>query len=302
MVLKVVWGRRGWSGVSAGIGLLVLGVLCVKMPGQILHASGPRPSFQVTTIKPSAFNETRSGMGFTAGGRGFNATNATVRDLIQEAYNVKSANQILGASGWMTTEKFDIEARMDDPTAGQLATLPLEKKIEQTRLMLQSLLEERFALKLSETSKETSLFTLVAVKGGAKLQPTAMAPAGSDGTNSPHPAVGPRLMRKGPGRVEATGVGMPMLTDFLSRQRELGATGGFTVGDLVVDKTGLTGMYDWSLSWSPDDGSSGDRPAENADAPSLFTALQEQLGLRLERGKAEVEVLVIDHVERPTEN
>ncbi len=92
-----------------------------------------------------------------------------------------------------------------------------------------------------------------------------------------------------------------MLAEMLSQQPELGSEGGFTLGELVVDKTGLTGAYDWRLTWTPDaPGQAG--TATNADAPSLFTALQEQLGLKLERSKTTVEVLVIDHVERPSAN
>jgi uncharacterized protein (TIGR03435 family) len=280
--------------------LLPVVFLSVRLSAQILHVTGARPSFEVATIKPSKLDETRSGMGFSAGGRGFTSTNATVRDMIQEAYNVKSANQIQGASGWMTTEKFDIEARMDDSEVALLATLSMEEKIRQVRLMLQSLLEERCGLKLSEGSRESSFFLLLPALGGPRLKPTQMVPAGPSSNSPAHPAIGPRVLRKGPGKVEATGVSMGMLTDMISRQPELGADGGFTVGDLVVDKTGLSGMYDWALTWEPVvDDQTRDAIGEAA-GPSLFTALQEQLGLRLQRTKGQVEVLVIDHITRPS--
>jgi uncharacterized protein (TIGR03435 family) len=302
-----MWKSAGWGcggimlRISGAMGLMVgVGMGGLPMRAQILHASGPRPSFQVATIKPSAKDETRAEMKFTAGGRGFSTTNATVRDLIQESYNVKSADQIVGASGWMTTEKFDIDARLEDAEAELMKTMPMDKRIDQVRLMGQSLLEERFGLKLSESTRESAFFELVAAKGGAKLKPSEMAPADPNGVNVPHPVAGPRMARRGPGRLEATGEGLPMLTDALSRMPELGAQGGFTVGELVVDKTGLTGMYDWTLNWSPDTGSG--TPPENPEAPSLFTALEEQLGLKLMKAKAAVEVLVIDHVERPSEN
>jgi uncharacterized protein (TIGR03435 family) len=282
--------------------LVVIVMLAPLAHSQILHASGPRPSFQVATIKPSKPDETRAGMSLSDGGRGFITTNATVRDLIQEAYNVKAANQIVGANGWMTTDKFDIEARLEDSQFAKLANAPIGDKIQQIRLMLQSLLEERFALKLSESTRQSSFFSLVQTKGGSKMKPTAMAPADPNGVNLPHPVMGPSLTRKGPGKFEATGVSIPMLADALSRLSELGATGGFTIGELVVDKTGLPGSYDWSLTWTPDSGNEGGDVAQNANAPSLFTALQEQLGLKLERTKGQVEVLVIDHVERPSAN
>jgi uncharacterized protein (TIGR03435 family) len=270
------------------------------LSAQILHVTGARPSFEVATIKPSKPDETQSAMGFSAGGRGFTETNATMRDLIQEAYNVKSANQIQGASGWMTTERFDIEARMDDAEVASLATLPIEEKIREVRLMLQSLLEERCGLKLSESTRETSFFLLLPAQGGAKLKPTQMVPADTNGNSPARPAIGPRLLRKGPGKLEATGVSMPMLTDMISRQPELGAEGGFTVGDLVADKTGLSGMYDWTLTWEPETEDQIRDAAGNTEGPSFFTALQEQLGLRLQKTKGQVEVLVIDHVTRPS--
>jgi bla regulator protein BlaR1 len=278
---------------------LALGL--ARMPvifGQILKVSGPRPSFEVATIKASSKDETGSAMGITDGGRGFKTGNATVRDLIQEAYNLKSTDQVLGASGWMTTEKFDVEARMDDAQADLLKAMPMGQKIDQVRLMVQSLLAERFGLKLHESTRENSFFALEVAKGGAKLKPTAMAAADPHSVNAPHPVVGPLVHWMGPGKLQATGVAVGTLTEELSRMPELGSQGGFTMGELVVDKTGLTGMYDWTLTWSPDNGS-GEK-AENGDAPSLYTALQEQLGLKLVKAKGPVEVVVIDHIEKPT--
>ena len=221
--------------------------------------------------------------------------------LIQEGYNVKSTSQILGATGWMTTEKFDVEARLEDAEFTHLAALPMDGKIDQIRLMVQSLLAERFGLKLESSTRQSSFFTLVEAKGGSKLKPSAMAPADPNGIHVPHPVNGPSLARKGPGKLEAAGVGMPLLTDTISRMPELGSDGGFTIGDLVVDKTGLTGSYDWSLNWSPINGNGGDVDL-NAGAPSLFTALQEQLGLKLQRAKGPVEVLVVQQVQRPSAN
>ena len=280
---------------------VLLGVVrMIPMYGQALKATGPLPSFEVATIRASSKDEARAAMGFTAGGRGFYTINATARDLIQEAYNLKSTDQIQGASGWMTTEKFDIEARMEDAQADLLKPMPMDKKVDQVRLMVQSLLAERFGLKLHETTREGSFFELVVAKGGAKLKPTAMAAADPHGVNAPHPAVGPELHWKGPGKLQATGVGLGTLTENLSRMPELGSQGGFTMGVLVVDKTGLTGMYDWTLNWSPDNGSGG--KTENDDAPSLYTALQEQLGLKLVKARGPVDAVVIDHIDKPSEN
>jgi uncharacterized protein (TIGR03435 family) len=187
---------------------------------------------------------------------------------------------------------------MDDAQADQLKPMPMDKKVDQVRLMMQSLLAERFGLKLHESTRESSLFELVVAKGGPKLKPTKMAAADPHGVNAPHPAVGPLVHLEGPGKIQATGVGLGALAEELSGMPELGSQGGFTMGELVVDKTGLKGMYDWTLNWSPDNESGG--KTENADAPSLFTALQEQLGLKLVKAKGPVEVVVIDHIDKPT--
>jgi uncharacterized protein (TIGR03435 family) len=281
--------------------IFVVGVAnAAPIGGQALHASGPLPSFETATIKASSKDETRSSMGFTAGGRGFNTTNATVRDLIQEAYNLKSTDQVMGANGWMITEKFDVEARMDDAQADRLKAMPRPEKIDQVRLMVQSLLADRFRLKLHESTRKSSYFELEQAKGGAKLKPTRLAAPDPFGVNAPHPAVGPQMVRKGPGTLQATGVGVSMLAEALSRMPELGSQGGFTMGELVVDRTGLTGMYDWTLNWSPDNGSAAETP--NPDTPSLFEALQEQLGLKLVKAKGAVEVVIIDDVRHPSEN
>ena len=267
---------------------------------QILHSSGPAVSFEVATIKPSDPGETQFSMSFTACGRGFQATNATVLDMVQEAWNAKSTNEIEGASGWIKTERFDIAARMTDAEAASLRALPLEERITQARLMLQSLLRDRCGLKLHSSMRESTFFELLPAKGGPKLKLTQMVPADPVTGAAAHPAAAPRIQRRARGQVEATAASMSTLTDFLARLAELGSTGGFSVGELIVDKTGLTGAYDWTLNWTPQNDASA--VASAGAGPSLYTALQEQLGLQLKKTRGDVETLVIDHVERPTEN
>lgn len=281
--------------------LLFITILFIasRLPAQIVHASGPRPSFEVATIKPASPDETQSGMGFSDGGRGFHTSNATVRDLIQEAWNVKSTDQIEEAPGWASGQKFDIEARMSDAQATSLASLPFGERVRQVRLMLQMLLENRCELKVHSSTRKSTFFTLLPAKGGPKLKPTQMIPADPATKTPAHPAVGPKVQSKGSGRVEATGASMPMLTEFISRQPELGFSGGFTLGELIVDKTGLFGAYDWILAWQPESDSNPDTTG-NLNGPSFFTALREQLGLELKKTKGQVEVLVIDHVTPPS--
>jgi uncharacterized protein (TIGR03435 family) len=162
------------------------------------------------------------------------------------------------------------------------------------RERLRALLAERFQLTLHRETKEQSVYALVVAKGGPKLQ-----------QGQAKEATGPRgpMMRMGRGELSGQGVELEMLTRTLSSQ----------LGRTVIDRTGLKGNFDFKLTWTPDPGQSAGPPGglpAGADAPpppdpngpSVFTALQEQLGLRLESQKGPVEMLVIDRVEKPSEN
>jgi uncharacterized protein (TIGR03435 family) len=175
-----------------------------------------------------------------------------------------------------------------------------DAKFEQFRLMVQSLLEDRFKLKVSTCMKELPVYALVVAKNGPHLTPAHVAPEAV----MKHM---PTLAGWSTGELKTGAVSMRMFTSFLSGRPETG-------GRVVVDATSLTGSYDFTLNWTPDDVHSaqvngGDpgmvaaspSPPESS-APSFLTALQEQLGLKLESRKAPVEVLVIDHVEEPTPN
>jgi bla regulator protein blaR1 len=223
---------------------------------------------------------------------GLTATGLTVKFLIGFAYDVKDF-QISGGPGWIDSEHYDIEAKIDDATAEALKKLPLDQMLEQRRIMLRSLLADRFKLKVTESSKELPIYALVVAKNGPKLTKST---AGS----SPE---GPRrMMRFGLGELSGTAT-MGLLAEQISRQ----------VDREVVDKTGLQGDYDFTLHFAPerpmpmpggpgDSGPGGAAPPPDSSAPSLFTALQEQLGLKLEPQKGPVKMLIIDSVERPSEN
>jgi uncharacterized protein (TIGR03435 family) len=170
--------------------------------------------------------------------------------------------------------------------------------------MVQALLADRFKLKVSHQTKELPVYALVVAKGGPKLTETQVPPPTPDGTAAPNR--GFRGIRMGgPGQLTGTNIDMGLLADLLSGQRELGR--------LVIDQTGLKGNYDWTLKWTPDrsdpmfkapDGGqpSGDALPADSSGPSLFTALEEQLGLKLEARKGPVETLVIDSIEKSSEN
>jgi uncharacterized protein (TIGR03435 family) len=169
--------------------------------------------------------------------------------------------------------------------------------------MVQSLLAERFNLKVSHETRELPVYALVIAKNGPKLTPTTappVAPPGDRPPGEPNPH-NRGIMMKGNGDLTGSGTSISLLADVLSRQQELG-------NRLVLDKTGLTGDYDWTLKWTPTSMSPASGadvtppPAGDSSAPSLFTAIQEQLGLKLEPQKGKVAVVVIDHIDPPSAN
>jgi uncharacterized protein (TIGR03435 family) len=218
-----------------------------------------QPAFEVASVKVD-HSEGRGGQLKTLG-QGVEFTNSTLQACIRWAYDLRDF-QIIGAPGWLNTERYDILAKAAAPNAS----------VQQKRLTLQTLLAERFKLQLHRERKEMPVYSLVIAKSGAKLQKTT-----SDASSS----------SDGRGSINDRGATAAILAKQLSTQLER----------IVVDKTGLTEKYDLKLEWAPE------LDADSAPGPSVFTAIQEQLGLRLESAKGDVEVIVIDHIERvPTEN
>jgi uncharacterized protein (TIGR03435 family) len=259
----------------------------------------------VASIKPMKSVPDRIFFRMTPGG-GFSGNAVTVKFLIEEAYNIKDA-QLVGAPSWTDTERYDIEAKPDDATGAALDKLTPEQRRDQLRLMLQNLLKDRFQLVVTHDSKELPVYALVVAKTGPKVKPSTFNPAEHSADAPRAPGVGgpagPGIMMNGRGSLKVTYADMSQLANVLSR----------FAGRPVVDKTGLTAKYDFELKWTPDDTmptgpSTGprppgdDAPPPEATGPSLFTALQEQLGLKLEPQKNAMDVLVIQHVERPSEN
>jgi uncharacterized protein (TIGR03435 family) len=264
----------------------------VQIHGQILRATGPLPSFEVATIKPGQPGATGIRAFGPKGVGRFLAMNVTVKDLIDFAYTIDDDRQVVGLSGWMISNRYDIDARVGDAEVAAMSKLP--PSYNPYRFMQQSLLADRFKLKVHFETRELPIYALVVAKGGPKLKASEINPA--------HPAetVKPASLETRVGRVAATGATMSMLAEVLERQDEVGNPPGGR-GRIVVDKTNLSGRYDWTLHWTPwQDLSSGE--LSDSKGPSLFTALQEQLGLKLKPAKDKVDVVVIDHIDLPSEN
>jgi uncharacterized protein (TIGR03435 family) len=247
---------------------------------QAQQQSAPRPAFEVASIKPGDPNSEIFRIGNMPGGR-FTANNATLKMLIQTAYDVRS-HQISGGPNWLDSAKYDIDAKPDNATP--IPDGPAGGP--RVRLMLQSLLEDRFNLKLHRELRDEPVYELTIAKGGLKLKEAANSLKQQQ-----------RGMRIGRGQLTGTAAPIVILVNVLSQQ----------LGRSVIDKTGLAGQYDFELKWTPDVGQAQGGPADagpppDLGGPSLFTALQEQLGLKLESTKGPVDVLVIDRAEKPSEN
>ena len=219
------------------------------------------------------FNVSRSGR--------FTATAMTVNNLVSFAYNAEYGT-LSGGPSWADSEHFDINAKVEDRLAEAWNELSVKERNDQLRPLIQSLLEDRFQLKIRRETKEVPVYVLAVAKNGPKLTP-ARQPTDPDNAGSKTPQ-GMTLRLTGDGWV-VTNITMNQWAEQLSPQPD--------VSRLVVDETGLKGEYEFNLRWSPSRDGSG---------PALTTALEEQLGLKLEPRKKMVETIVIEHVEHPSEN
>jgi uncharacterized protein (TIGR03435 family) len=241
------------------------------------------PVFDVVSIKP---NKSGSGRTSISTDNGFySAENISLKQLLENAYGVKEY-LISGLTGWANSDRFDVKAKIVDMDPDAVKKLT----DQQRRAMLQQLLADRFQLKVHLQTEVLPIYEMVIAKGGAKI--TAVEPAGPD------PDADKNKEFKGMGRGNMN-VNNTVLTAHDVPLDNLARTLSSRMSRTIVDKTGLKGNFDLSLTWSPDDGSTA---ASDSSAPSLFTALQEQLGLKLQPAKGPVETLVVDHVEMPSEN
>jgi uncharacterized protein (TIGR03435 family) len=272
----------------------------VPVWGQLLHASGERPSFAVASIRPSGPDVMPHG---GSGAGRYAEVAITVKELIKYAYGIAYDGELVGGPRWMSTEKFAVEAKADDAEA--LSKMSRNDREEQMRLMMQSLLAERFGLVVRFEMKELPVYELAVAKGGLKCAvDTTSPPAIADTSrprfrwsNAPAPPPPPpgwvppstEEARKMSQSMHLRTKGWPfwLVVTVLSHQPELD-------GRAVVDKTGVEGSYDCEMTWS--------QVGSDGPGPSLFTAVQNDLGLKLEPGKGWVEVLVVDGVERPSGN
>jgi uncharacterized protein (TIGR03435 family) len=267
----------------------VMALVGTILPAAVLsgQSSESRPVFEVASVKRQVDVVPDAGATFAAraGGR-LVVVNNEVTNLIDNAYGVRR-HQLIGAPDWLTTDRYEIQAKAatDAPR-------------DQMMLMLQSLLEDRFKLKVHRETRELPVYLLTVARGGLKMQPSR---AGGciviDPRNPPRPV---------PGQTRLPGCGNNLIraTSWNATAVNMPAVAAALVGVLdrsVIDKTGVTGTFDIHVEWAPDQAPAGaDRSSDSS--VSLFTVLSEQLGLKIESARGPVDVLVIDHVERPTDD
>ena len=220
---------------------------------------------------------------FTADG--FRGTNVPVHTLLLQAYGLREGESF-GEPPSANSEVFDIEAKVAGPDVAAFSKLDSDQR----ESMLRQILAERFHIAAHRETRELPVYAMSVGKGGAKLKESVIDPA------VPASARRGGGVQMSMGMIAAHECTIPFFLSMLSRQ----------LGRTIIDRTGLTGNYDFTLRWSPDNGaitSSNDPAGTQADAlPSIFSAVQEQLGLKLESTKAPADVLVVDHLERPSQN
>jgi bla regulator protein blaR1 len=252
------------AGLVAVAAPIVIGVLnAPRMRAQSQSATGPE--FEVASVKPHKPQPGPLRVSMSVENGRLSYTNVTLKSCIQRAFSLRQY-QISGGPGWFADERFDVIAK---------AAGPADKA--QVMRMLQALLAGRFKLKFHIETKEMPVYSLVVAKNGLKIKEAKDNGNGTQIDGDPqHP-------------LSVRNISMAGFAGTLSRLQELDSP--------VIDATGLKGVFNFTLDYSPDSAA----PSDNA-GPSIFTALTEQLGLKLEAGKGPVDILVIDHVERPSDN
>jgi uncharacterized protein (TIGR03435 family) len=262
------------------------------------------PSFEVASVKENRSGDLRSPIRTEPGGR-FTATNVLLKFLIAEAFMgpqpVHLSSRIVGGPDWINSTRFDIIAK----ASTEFRSSP-EGPPNELFLMLRSLLEDRFKVRTHRETRELPVYELVVARADGKLGPQLrQSTANCDGPPPPRQPNEPPPCgaMRGPARVMAGGIPMRRFAEMLTAIMAVG-TPASADGRLVIDKTGLSGRFAFNLTWTPDQiptvAPPPGIPPVDPNGPSLVTALQEQLGLKLESAKGPVEVLVIDSVERPT--
>jgi uncharacterized protein (TIGR03435 family) len=257
---------------------LAIAILC---PRAATQSAAAQPTFDIASIRMN--NTETDGHHHIINNPAeshFRTVNLPLRDLIQFAYGLPDS-QILGGPAWIKSIMFDVDAKSDSLVDTQLHALPSEQARQQKQWMVQALLADRFQLKAHKETRQLPVYALVVAKGGPKFKPSEI-----NGTT----------IDMGRTRLHVAGSDdtVSVLARALAR----------TLDRVVLNQTGLSGRYDLRMQWMPDDAPAPmlNGAPDPSDRPGIFTAIQEQLGLKLESTRGPVPVLVIDSVEMPSAN
>jgi uncharacterized protein (TIGR03435 family) len=239
-------------------------------------AKTPAIEFDVVSIRLDKSGDSKISHSIPANGDGMTFTNSPLFMIVMYAYNSDRPGKILGLPDWTQTERYDISVKVTGPEVSEYLKLSRNERA----LMLQKVLSDRCKLQLHREQKPTPVYELVIAKGGPKMQPASSSDI--------------LLFFTGNGQLSGKGATADdlafALTDSTGMDRQ------------IVNKTGLEGRYTFTLQFAMNQSGDTGTPASNDAAPSIFSALPEQLGLKLVPAIDPVEYLVIDHIERPTEN
>jgi uncharacterized protein (TIGR03435 family) len=295
--------RKANQIVLLGCSLFVSQVLC----GQITSSSTPSGAqagsgsaapplgFSVISIKPD-----KSATGFFKASYspdGISVQNASPLMILRWAYGLFDSldDKFIGVPGWAKTEKYEIEAKVDPADLDTFHKLTREQR----DAMVQALFAERFKLRAHRETRDLPLYDLVTAKSGPKLKAAVPGDTYPNGLKDPYDSrTGAGVVRRSSRSIAAQAIPLSQFVTMLTQ----------IVGRTVEDRTGLTGLYDLQLHWAPEGSASNNASETPANAPSddvgpsIFTALQEQLGLKLDATKGPNDVLVIDHIEQPSPN
>lgn len=261
--------------------------------------SGPLPSFEVASIKEDHSGTGSRGFQFGNPPSNLRTINVPAGMMVEFAYNLKDF-QLSGAPAWAQSQGYVIDAKVPDDLVAKMQKMSRREVGDEMRLMMRSLLADRFKLVITHETKDLPIYALVVAKGGPKLTPTKWVdPPPSAPKPTTPPQNGPHLLL-GRGTISAVDQPISGLANLLALIGDLG-------GRLVVDRTGIQGNYDFEMHFSsanqiPKGAPGSDAaPVDDNSEPSIFTALEEQTGLRLESTKGPVEVYTIQHIEQPSD-
>jgi uncharacterized protein (TIGR03435 family) len=252
--------------------------------------SAKLPTFEVTSVKPDPAADRLPSQFGSPFGKYINASNVTVKTIIKTAYDLQDF-QISGGPAWINTDKYDINAKVDDGLYEQLQKLPQKLHEHQTNLMLQSLLADRFKLQITRKTTDLPVLVLAAASQGPKLTDSGLKSATPPSGNL-EGSIWISSGRAGQDSIEGRAASVDNFAESLSR----------VLGRKVVNDTGLRGNYSFKIAFVNEVQTTSDPDLVDSSTPSIFAVLQDQLGLRLKSGRGPVDTITIAHIERPDPN